>query len=294
VDPMLVRRAWHAGEVVHDLAYFAPECVEVTEALGLHGFWAGYFGCRAAPLGPVPAAVVTATFYGFAPEMVGRAIPEVWSLASPERLLTARLDGVAAAMGRVFGAVDDRRMMRAAELSGIAAAAVDRAGRPLAAANSALPVPVLPRLALWQNLTTLREHRGDGHIALLVAGRIDPVASHVLAAAAGRAPGSWLRLARRWDDAAWHAGQDRLRERGWLDGEGTITTAGTAARDQLEADTDVLAAGPYDALGEDGTRELVDLLEPLARRVLDSGSVLVPNPVGVPGPDGAPRTPPPA
>jgi hypothetical protein len=184
--------------------------------------------------------------------------------------------------------VDDRRTVRAAELTGIAAAAVERAGRPLAAANAALPTPVLPQLALWQNLTTLREHRGDGHVALLVAGGIDPVASHVLAAAAGRAPGSWLRLARRWDEAAWHAGEDRLRSRGWLAADATITAAGTAAREKLEADTDALAAGPYAALGDEGARELLDLLEPLARRVVDSGTVPVPNPVGVPGVGAAP------
>ena len=55
-----------------------------------------------------------------------------------------------------------------AESAGRAAAAVDVPGRPLAAANAALPVPDRPHLALWQSLTTLREHRGDGHIAALM------------------------------------------------------------------------------------------------------------------------------
>jgi hypothetical protein len=126
VEAALVRTAWHVGEIVHDLGYFAPETRAVAGALGVRGGWMTYFGCRAAPLGAVSAATVTA------------------------------------------------------------AGAVDTAGRPLAAANAALPVPTAAHLALWQALTTLREHRGDGHVALLVARGITPVEAHVLAAASGR------------------------------------------------------------------------------------------------------------
>src|SRR3712207_7111488 len=43
-----------------------------SAAAGLRGGWMSYFACRAAPLGPVPAAVVVATFYNFAPPMVDR------------------------------------------------------------------------------------------------------------------------------------------------------------------------------------------------------------------------------
>ncbi|SDY05697.1 hypothetical protein SAMN05661080_02177 [Modestobacter sp. DSM 44400] len=66
----------------------------------------------------------------------------------------------------------------AADLARRAAEAVDVPGRPLAAANAGLPWPDAPHLVLWQALTTLREHRGDGHLAallqheLLVPGRL--------------------------------------------------------------------------------------------------------------------------
>ena len=62
-------------------------------------------------------------------------------------------------------------------------------------------MPAEPHLALWQALTTLREHRGDGHNAALLQREVDGVGAHVLAAAAGRSSREWLQRARGWDDA---------------------------------------------------------------------------------------------
>ena len=101
-----------------------------------------YFGCRAAPLGPVPAAVVTALFHGFHPTMVARAIPDAWRAASPEQLLETRVIAVDAAYRRLLGegadGVAGPVVADAAELAAAAAGAAPTAGRPLAAANAAL------------------------------------------------------------------------------------------------------------------------------------------------------------
>ena len=125
---------------------------------------------------------MTATFYGFAPHFVERAVPAVWSLASPSDALGARLAGVDGTMRRELG--DDvcvsSDMARAASLAGGLAAACPDAGRPLGAANRALPVPDEPHLALWQATTTLREDRGDAHIAVLAAEGIGGCESQVL------------------------------------------------------------------------------------------------------------------
>ena len=43
----------------------------------------GYFASRAAPWAPVPAEVVIATFFNFAPAEVRRCIPAAWAIASP-------------------------------------------------------------------------------------------------------------------------------------------------------------------------------------------------------------------
>jgi hypothetical protein len=43
-----------------------------------------YFAARSAPLGRVPAEVVDAVFYNFAPGEVAACIPSVWEVATPE------------------------------------------------------------------------------------------------------------------------------------------------------------------------------------------------------------------
>ena len=70
---------WTLFEPVHAVTYFAPEARSAFEEAGLRGFWRGYFAGRAAPLAPVNAAVVGASFFNFSPTMVARAIPEYGS-----------------------------------------------------------------------------------------------------------------------------------------------------------------------------------------------------------------------
>jgi hypothetical protein len=74
------RAMWTLFEPIHAVTYFAPEARSAFEQAGLRGFWRGYFAGRAAPLGPVGAAVVSAEFFNFAPAFVGRVIPGVWPL----------------------------------------------------------------------------------------------------------------------------------------------------------------------------------------------------------------------
>ncbi|TQS42349.1 hypothetical protein FL583_25540 [Cryptosporangium phraense] len=286
----MARHAWQALEPVHILSYFTPETREETDALGLKGYWMGYFGCRAAPLGKVSAATVTATFHNFNPVMVQRAVPDVWTYASPEQLIEARLTAIDRSLRRIAGEwlTDEAVVRRAADLALEAASAVDGrevSGRPLAAANAALPAPDLPHLALWHALTVLREHRGDGHVALLVAGEIGPVEAHILSIASGRSSAELLRSARKWSDDDWDAGVENLVAQGWLRDDWTLTPDGEVARETLEDDTDRLAAGPYRAIGTDKTVELTELLTPLARTIVAAGVLPFPNPVGVPAPE---------
>ncbi|MGY1620617.1 hypothetical protein ACI789_00290 [Geodermatophilus sp. SYSU D00965] len=283
-SPATARRLWALAEPVHALTYFADESRSVAEAAGLTGFWSAYFAMRAAPLGPVGPEVVTATFYNFAPAFVARRVPAVWQAVTPEQALTARLAGVDAALRRVLGEDGPAAAAEAAELAGVAAAAVDLPGRPLAAANAGLPVPAEAHLALWQSLTTLREHRGDGHDAALLQREISGVGAHVLAAAAGRTEKEWLMRARGWDAAAWDAAAADLAGRGWLAGE-ELTAEGAAIVAAVEADTDRLALGPWRELGDVGCDRLAELLVPLRRAVLAAGLWPDRNPIGVPDPE---------
>src|SRR3712207_6994763 len=97
------RRLWALAEPYHALTYFAEECRAEAEAAGLRGFWRGYFAMRAAPLGPVGPAVVTATFYNFAPAFVARAVPDVWDVVPPAAALEVRLAGGDRAVRRALG-----------------------------------------------------------------------------------------------------------------------------------------------------------------------------------------------
>ena len=288
MDSVVARLAWQRVEPLHAVTYFAPETRAATDALGLKGGWMSYFGCRAAPLGPAPAAVVTAVFYGFHPAMVARAIPDAWRAASPEQLLETRLTAVDAAYRRLLGEEGDgvggSVVARAAELAAAAAGAVSTAGRPLAAANAALPPPAEPHLALWHATTVLREHRGDGHVTALVAAGVEPCQAQVLAAAAGRAPAEVLRQARKWSEQEWAEAAEGLAARGWLTATGELTTAGRTARLEIERHTDRLALGPYAALGPDRCDDLLTALHGLAGQVVAGGGVPWPNPIGVPWP----------
>ncbi|MFD8308645.1 hypothetical protein ACFV29_40960 [Streptomyces sp. NPDC059690] len=279
------RAMWERFEPVHDLVYFAPEARRAADGLGMRGFWMGYFALRAAPLGPVPAPVVTACFYVFNPGRVARALPDAWRYAAPGDVLDARESAMDAAMTRLFGpdVVSSTRMTEAADLAWRAAEAADTAGRPLAAANQALDRPRPSCARLWQALTTLREHRGDGHVATLVGHGVAPVAAMVLKAAAGESDADLLREGRKWDHADWRAAEKELRERGWLDEDGALTPAGIAGRAAIEAQTDAVAEGPWRTLGQEDTARLAELLDPLAVAIRDSDLLPPGNPVGVTG-----------
>ena len=226
--------------------------------------------------------MVIASFYGFAPAMVRRAIPDVWNRATPEQALRARADGAIAALARVAGDQDPGAIAEAADLADAAVDLLDPAGRPLGAANAALHHdPQAPPLArLWQATTTLREHRGDGHVAALVAYGFDGCESVVWRCAPHyRAD---MQQYRGWTDEQWDAATERLKDRGWLDASGAHTPAGDAAYAAAETATDREAARVWYLLGAERTERLRDLLTPAASVAFAELAAI--NPMGVPDP----------
>jgi hypothetical protein len=279
------RRMWLHTEPYHALVYFAPEAREELDAAGMKGFWMGYLASRAAAMGPVEAAVVTATFYNFHPAMIARAIPDAWRLALPTELLEARLRAADRALRRACGedVLESPEVEEAAELAARAAevCAARPEGRPLGAAHAEVALADEPHLVLWQALTALREWRGDGHIAALVSADVGAPECHLLLAARGTVPAEVLRTSRRWSEDEFGAALERLRARGWLDGAGAFTDAGRAVSDQVEARTDDLAMAPWDALGEDGCARLLALVREPVARIAAGGGVPFPNPMGL-------------
>ena len=283
MERSLARRVWQSLEPYHAVVYFAPEKKDAYDAAGLKGGWMGYFAGRAAPLGPASAELVTALFYNFHPRMVRRSLPDAWSFSSPERVLDARLEVVDGALRRLLVDVD---VAQAAEVALAAAEACELAGRPLFAANARLDVPRDPHLRLWHAATMLREHRGDGHVAALVAAGLDGCEAHGTLVATGAVPASQLQPNRGWSDDEWAAARDRLTARGILAGDGSLTSEGAALRQRVEDMTDDLALAPWKAIGERAAERLIDLLERPVRAIVRGSGVPFPNPMGLPAPAG--------
>ena len=88
-------------EPIGVIPYSADEPNEAMFALGFTNYWDTYFAGRAAPLGSsVPAEVVHALFYSFAPGEVARHIPKVWSTTTPEAAIAARRRGASTRCAR--------------------------------------------------------------------------------------------------------------------------------------------------------------------------------------------------
>jgi hypothetical protein len=279
-DPA-ARRLWRAIEPLHAVTYFAEECREAHDAAGLRGFWMGYFAGRAAPLGPVGPGVVSATFFGFHPDRVRRALPDAWSFATPTDVLVERRRAAAGVVRARVPAADELARRWEPELAE-AVAAADGAGRPLFAANRELDVPDDRVEALWHACTCLREQRGDGHVALLVAEGLDGCEANVLAAAAKGIPEEVIRESRGWSPEEWDAATGRLAARGLFDPEGALADEGVDLHRHIEHRTDELAGRPYEALGPDRVAGLLEALAPAARAV--AAVIRFPNPMGLPPP----------
>lgn len=276
----MARELWHVLEPIHAVTYFSAESTDTSKAIGLKGFWMGYFAFRASPLGPVGADVVEALFAGFAPTMVQRSIPDAWSFATPATALEARSGAAAAALRRLVPSIEGSAV---AALPALRRAVVDApvAGRPMFAANSGLAWPSDPVARLWQAATTLREHRGDGHVACLTPAVLDGCAAHVLVAACGGVAPEVLRDNRGWTDDEWQAATADLERRGLVDG-GAATPQGRSLRRTVEAGTDAAAATAYRGLDNEDLAALGAALRPIADAVAASGVIPFPNPMGLP------------
>jgi hypothetical protein len=274
---------WTLFEPIHAVTYFAPEARSAYEQVGLRGFWRGYFAGRAAPLGAASAAVVTASFFNFAPAFVARAIPGVWDLITPDEALRIRMAGTTDALQRLL-AGRETETAAAADLLWRAIGELDFSGRVLAAADAALPVPEGAAARLWQAATVLREHRGDGHFAALTAADIDGCEAVALRCCLDLRRED-LQPARGWTDEAWDNALSRLAGRGWVSGDGELTSAGREAHAAVENATDWAAARPWARLGPEATAEIENVLTPLARAC--ASALPYPSPIGVPAPGAA-------
>lgn len=261
----LARRCWRTLDTIHVPVYFAPETTAAYGELGIRPR-AGYFVSRSAAMGPVSPDVTIATFYVFAPGLVRHVMAGCWELATPEQVQAARRRGIGEALHRVLG---DPDVTEAAGLARELCAGFEPHGRALYAAHAVLPWPGEPLLALWHAATLVREHRGDAHMATLLLAGLDPVESLITdSIVAGRT--EFLKQTRGWNADDWAAGEERLRSRGLLAPDGTLTEAGTALRADVEERTSQATAPAWESFGAERAARLLELTRPIARTLADS------------------------
>ncbi|HZP30439.1 MAG TPA: MarR family transcriptional regulator [Acidimicrobiia bacterium] len=265
----MARRMFELVEPIGVIPYSADEPNEAMFALGFTDYWDTYFAGRAAPLGLVPAELVDALFYNFAPGEVARHIPKVWETTTPEAAIAARQQGCAKALRRILGDhVETPAFARAAELLLRAATSAPVEGRPMYAALRAVTIPDDVVARFFHAASLLREHRGDGHIAALMSEGVGRLEAHVLFALDAGIPAERFGRIQHLPRGQLTAVIDGMRDRDLIGDDGWLSEPGRAVKQRVEALTDDLAAKPYESLEPDELDELMVTLEPLAQLLL--------------------------
>ena len=271
------RRLWKAAETVHAVTYFSEESIAAARELGYRGFWMGYFAFRAAPLGPVGPAAVEALFNNFHADRVARALPDAWEIAPPSVAIDRRRGAAAEALRR-FGVEGPDEYLLQAMFGSVATIAPH--GRAMFAANRQIAPTGDPVADLWQWCTTVREHRGDGHVAALAVLGIDGLEATVLLAADLGIDLELFEQSRGWERRHLDAALSRLGQHGLVDEDGGLTESGRSLRQEIEDLTDRQAFGVLSRLGE--AHELVLAhLEGAAEAIRSAGAIPYPNPNGL-------------
>ena len=261
-QPAIVRDGGPARrlrDAIEPIAMHAVWCARTNHRLaddfGLD-FLGGYVWGRASALGEPASGAVVAAFAVFEPGFLTAVYTDARSRAGWSELVAARDEATAGSLRELLGDVDPTAAT-AVLRRGIEAA--DGAGRPLFAGLAGRPLPDDPYGRLWRVCDILREHRGDSHTAAWVAAGLDPVEMNVLTEVWLGMPMFSYSATRVWPPDALSAAADRLRSRGFLDGD-ALTPAGARARDGIEAATDAAQQRVIAAIGDD----LDDVVERLS------------------------------
>ena len=226
--------------------------------------------------------MVSAVFFNFHESMVRRSIPEAWEHADCPAILRARRTAAATALRRILPSVEEQAV-ELVPLFRRAVESADGSGRTLFSANRDLEEPDDPVEALWQGCTSLREHRGDGHVVALTAAGLDGCEALVLFAASEGVPAEMFQREPRVVDR--RVGGCTASARGPRpDGGDRISAAGAELRQSIEQLTDELARSPWATLTRRGAGTLDAGLRSVAGAVLASGVIPFPNPIGLPPP----------
>lgn len=271
----IARELWRAIEPFHQIVYRSPEATQEYERIGLSRPELQYFGNRLAALGNVGLHHAVAVLFGFNPDYVARAVPEVWTHADASDVTTARFVAAERTLSRILGdEASSPKMQQCATTARRMVESLNFAGAPMAAAHMDLPYPDDPMMQLWHSSTILREHRGDAHWRATSAHGVDSVECHILHAADGAMPADMLQRVSGWSDDAWNAAIDRLRAKDLVaPNDLRLTSSGRSIKTSIEVQTDQAAAACCEVVGSDAAVQLRETMRPWTNLIMDSGVI---------------------
>jgi hypothetical protein len=238
------RRLRDALEPIATQGWWSPHAGARLDALGID-FLPGYVWGRAAALGSPTASVVAATFGVFEPGLIAAVYEAGSTLVSRDDILAARGDGGTSSVAAV---ADPAECAALADPLFAVLGGLDGLGRPLFSALRSLPVPASPAGRLWRAAELVREHRGDGHLAALVAAGLTAVEANVLTERwLGYGLGEYS-TTRGFGPPQLGVAVANLQARGWMHGD-DLTAEGRAARVRIEEATDTAQESLIDGCG---------------------------------------------
>jgi hypothetical protein len=219
-----------------------------------------YFATRAAPIAEAGDEVVVATFGSINPLFIQVSLDLCRQHTTFEQAMAVRDEAVLHGLPELVPDVC-APLAELAEPLWAAADTLPLDGRALFAAHLRHRREDEPLLSAWLALNCIREWRGDTHWALHVAEGLDGQMAMLLDAAWRGHDDDWLPRSRGADDAAIDRARAALADRGLVT-DGRVNAQGIDLRQALEDRLDDLCAPGWQALGEERTRRLVELVEP--------------------------------
>ena len=229
---------------------------EVLAGCGLD-FLTAYVAGRAAALGRPEPSVVAATFAVFEPGTITATYEAGRRACARDRLVAERQQATTESLHEVLDPVDVGPIVATLRR------AIDGAsplGRPLFAGLASQPWPQDEVAQLWRCCELLREHRGDGHVAVLVAEGLDGVEANIVTELWLGMPLGSYSATRGWSSDQLLAASARLRDRGVLN-DGVLSLEGQDLRVRVEQATDRAERTVVEAIGDDLDRVVEQLSE---------------------------------
>jgi hypothetical protein len=261
------RRAALASHRLIGWIFWDPLAIANYAALGVPNGMGYYIASRAAPLAAAGDQAVTAAFGSIHGDFVRFALDLCRQHTTFEAAAAARDRAVSSGLREYAPEIVDELGTFVDDLWA-AADSLPSAGRVCFAAHRQWPRPTDDAaLSAWLALNCIREWRGDVHWAIQVADGLSGTAAGLLDGAWRDYPDDWLPRSRGANDSMVDDALRELDARGFVT-DGRVNDAGVRHRQELEDRLDALTVAPWQHLGADRTLQLVELIAPVADRLL--------------------------